>query len=98
MTGQLAAVKIVSKKTAHDARSHSILAMEKLMAKHPQRTNQRRIPVGINREIVVMKIIEHPNIIQVFDVWENRGELYVLRAMGPLYSLLIRLGISYSNW
>lgn len=33
------------------------------------------IPLGIEREVVIMKLIEHPNVISLYDVWENRGEL-----------------------
>lgn len=35
----------------------------------------RAIPCGIEREVVIMKLIQHPNVIGLFDVWENRGEL-----------------------
>lgn len=34
------------------------------------------IPFGIEREVLIMKLIEHPNVINLYDVWENRGELY----------------------
>lgn len=37
------------------------------------------MPCGIEREVVIMKLIEHPNVISLYDVWENRGELYVAR-------------------
>ena len=35
----------------------------------------RLMPFGIEREVVIMKLIEHPNVINLYDVWENRGEL-----------------------
>lgn len=35
----------------------------------------RQIPSGLEREVVIMKLIEHPNVINLYDVWENRGEL-----------------------
>lgn len=35
----------------------------------------RQMPSGIEREVVIMKLIEHPNVISLYDVWENRGEL-----------------------
>lgn len=38
----------------------------------------RTMPFGIEREIVIMKLIEHPNIISLYDIWENRGELYLV--------------------
>lgn len=71
VTGQDAAIKIVSKKSAEFLRSQSLAFID---AKVDQ-GRQRAIPVGIEREVVIMKMIEHPNIIRLFDIWENRGEL-----------------------
>ncbi len=71
LTGQDAAVKIVSKKSAELLRSTSLAIMDTMVAKE----GKRLIPFGIEREVVIMKLIEHPNIISLYDVWENRGEL-----------------------
>jgi len=70
-TGQDAAIKIVSKKAAEMLRSTSLAVMDTVA--QPKRS----IPFGIEREVVIMKLIEHPNIISLYDLWENRGELYV---------------------
>ena len=37
-----------------------------------------RIIRAIEREIVVMKLIDHPNIMRLYDVWETSGELYLI--------------------
>ncbi|THG99159.1 hypothetical protein EW026_g3145 [Hermanssonia centrifuga] len=37
-----------------------------------------RILHGIEREIVIMKLIEHPNIMRLYDVWETSTELYLI--------------------
>ena len=71
ITGQDAAVKIISKKAAVLAHSHSLAMMESL----PSTTGKRETPVAIEREVVIMKLIEHPHVIRLYDVWENRGEL-----------------------
>ena len=71
VTGQRAAVKIVSKKAAELLRTESLAVMDTIAAQN----GQRLIPFGIEREVVIMKLIEHPNIISLYDVWENRGEL-----------------------
>ena len=71
LTGQDAAIKIVSKKSAELLRSTSLAVMDTLVAKE----GKRLIPLGIEREVVIMKLIEHPNVISLYDVWENRGEL-----------------------
>ena len=75
-TGQHAAIKIVSKKSAAMAQSTSLANMDMMMAKASgTKQGGRSMPVGIEREVVVMKLIEHPNIINLYDVWENRGEM-----------------------
>ncbi|PGG96150.1 CAMK/CAMKL/GIN4 protein kinase [Blastomyces parvus] len=78
LTGQTAAIKIVSKKSAAMAQSQSIAAMDKNMELTSCVPGGRVIPCGIEREVVIMKLIEHPNIINLYDVWENRGELYLV--------------------
>lgn len=75
VTGQAAAIKIVSKKSAAMVQSESIATMDNnpgLIAGAP---GARVMPSGIEREVVIMKLIQHPNVINLYDVWENRGEL-----------------------
>ncbi|KAH2538453.1 hypothetical protein KXW97_005606 [Aspergillus fumigatus] len=77
VTGQTAAIKIVSKRSAAIAQSESIAAMDR-NASLFSGTGTRQMPSGIEREVVIMKLIEHPNVISLYDVWENRGELYLV--------------------
>ncbi|KAL2820015.1 hypothetical protein BJX63DRAFT_444972 [Aspergillus granulosus] len=76
-TGQTVAIKIVSKKCAAISQSDSIIAMNK-NAGNFVGAGTRQMPSGIEREVVIMKLIEHPNVISLYDVWENRGELYLV--------------------
>lgn len=32
-------------------------------------------PPGLMREITIMKLLDHPNIVKLYDVWENHNEL-----------------------
>lgn len=75
VTGQTAAIKIVSKKSAAMVQSESIAAMDRNVSNYSGFSNARHMPCGIEREVVIMKLIEHPNVISLYDVWENRGEL-----------------------
>jgi serine/threonine-protein kinase HSL1 (negative regulator of Swe1 kinase) len=61
VTGQLAAVKIVPK---------SIIGSDEKSGK-----DTAGLPYGIEREVIIMKLIEHPNVMALYDVWENKGEL-----------------------
>jgi len=77
MTGQSAAIKIVSKKSAALVQSASVAQMDRDASMPIAAAGFRMMPFGIEREVVIMKLIEHPNVINLYDVWENRGELYV---------------------
>jgi serine/threonine protein kinase len=35
-----------------------------------------KVLLGIEREIVIMKLIDHPNVLNLYDVWETSAELY----------------------
>lgn len=37
--------------------------------------DNKGLPYGIEREVIIMKLIEHPNVMALYDVWENKGEL-----------------------
>ncbi len=67
-TGQYAAVKIVSKTALLSSR----------MSLHSLGDEADRILHSIEREIVIMKLIEHPNIMRLYDVWETSTELYLI--------------------
>ncbi|EPQ56490.1 Pkinase-domain-containing protein, partial [Gloeophyllum trabeum ATCC 11539] len=67
-TGQYAAVKIVSKTSILESR----MSLENL------ENDAERILLAIEREIVIMKLIDHPNILRLYDVWETSNELYLI--------------------
>ena len=73
-TGQYAAVKIISKRSAELYNSTSLATMD-VMMEGPGEEKDRVLPFGIERECVIMKLIDHPNIIKLYDTWENKGEL-----------------------
>ena len=76
LTGQSAAIKIVSKVQAVKMQSKSIAAMDEILATGlVSMGGPKTMPSSIEREVIVMKMIEHPNIISLYDVWENRGEM-----------------------
>jgi hypothetical protein len=79
-TGQLAAVKIVPKSLTPTARKK-----DDGKSKAPEKTGDNGLSYSIEREVVIMKLIEHPNVMSLYDVWENRGELCKPR-LAPLIS------------
>lgn len=80
-SGKLAAVKIVPKSQIVDPSTG-------LASKNSE-------TFGIEREVIIMKLIEHPNIMTLYDVWENKGELYLVLEYiegGELFDYLISRG------
>lgn len=76
LTGQVAAVKIVPKNGVEMPQSNSLANFEK--AESSLRSDiegLKHMPVGIEREVAIMKLIQHPNILKLYDIWENRKEM-----------------------
>lgn len=83
-TGQKAAVKVVSK---------SALMEEEGASPNPQSANG--LPYGIEREIIIMKLLNHPNVLRLYDVWETSKALYLVLEFvegGELFDLLVERG------
>lgn len=76
VTHQSVAVKIIPKRTAYLSQAGSIAQLDRAERKKPDEEDGiRRLPVTVEREIAIMKLIEHDNIIKILDVWENRNEM-----------------------
>ncbi|EMC94698.1 hypothetical protein BAUCODRAFT_558349 [Baudoinia panamericana UAMH 10762] len=77
---QYGAVKIITRSTAESTRAQSLanLIESTKGTASATSTGHRPIPHGLEREIAVMKLLEHPNIVRLYDVWENRNELYLI--------------------
>lgn len=79
-THQLAAVKIVSKSTIMNS---------------VNRPGSGNAFFNIEREIVIMKLIDHPNILRLYDVWETNSDLYLILEYvegGELFDYLCNKG------
>ena len=76
VTGQPAAIKIVQKKNAQLSQAGSLAALDQVdAALNSQGDGAKRMPYGIEREVAIMKLIEHPHIMKLYDIWENRTEM-----------------------
>ena len=83
--GKLAAVKIIPKNLMFSSR----MSISNASAKH------EKLMLGIRREIVIMKLIDHPNIMSLYDVFEADNELYLLLEFiegGELFDFLVSRG------
>ncbi|CAR23846.1 protein kinase GIN4 [Lachancea thermotolerans CBS 6340] len=85
-TGQQAAVKIVSKSIfGNQSNSSTIVGSN----------DPDVLPYGIEREIIIMKLLNHPNVLRLYDVWETNSSLYMVLEYvekGELFNLLVDRG------
>lgn len=83
-TGKLAAIKIVPKKVVRSTN-----------ASKKSNAANGNLPYGIEREIIIMKLISHPNIMALYEVWENKSELFLVLEYvegGELFDYLVSKG------
>ncbi|KAI5288205.1 hypothetical protein KEM54_005389 [Ascosphaera aggregata] len=89
-SGVTAAIKIISKRNMGntvDEHGEEINGKEK--------TTKKILSWGVEREVVIMKLMEHPNIVELFDVWESKGELFLIleyASAGSLFTYLSTRG------
>lgn len=77
-TGQQAAIKIVQKRNAQLSQAGSLNALDQALQADiiPDPSERmRQMPIGIEREVAIMKLIQHPHIMKLYDIWENRSEM-----------------------
>ena len=90
-TDKHAAIKIISKaifrdQSASGNNSNSFIA---------QSSTPDSLPYGIEREIIIMKLLNHPNVLRLYDVWETNNDLYMVleyAEKGELFNLLVERG------
>jgi serine/threonine-protein kinase HSL1, negative regulator of Swe1 kinase len=76
LTQQLAAVKIVNRGMAYMVQDSSLAALNQWDQAAPKKTpGEMRVPMAIEREVAILKLIEHPHIMKIYDIWENRSEM-----------------------
>ncbi|KAL1745494.1 kinase-like domain-containing protein [Schizophyllum fasciatum] len=85
VTGQLAAVKILPLAPLVSSRRNT--------AVDPAKAEKMRL--GIDREITMMKLMNHPNIMRIYDVHEGETQLYLVLEYvegGELFDFLVNRG------
>ncbi|KAJ4340006.1 serine/threonine-protein kinase gin4 [Ascochyta clinopodiicola] len=96
MTGQYGAAKIISKTTAEKVRALSLANLIQSAEQDPTLYSDGKvIPFGLEREICIMKLLDHPNIVRLYDIWENRDEIYLIMEYvkdGELFSYIHEQG------
>ncbi|KAI5951604.1 GIN4 [Candida jiufengensis] len=97
-TGQKAAVKVVSKSDLQEESQNSNNNNNNNNSKSENKENENNgegLPYGIEREIIIMKLLNHPNVLRLYDVWETSKALYLVLEYvegGELFDLLVERG------
>ena len=84
-TGQMAAVKILPLEHVLSSR-HSLNTRASKAEKHRN---------GIDKEIIMMKLMDHPNIVRIYDVFEGERDLFLILEYvdgGELFDYLVNNG------
>ena len=97
-TGQKAAVKVVSKSELQEEDGtieHNNNNNKDNNANGKDNEKEEGLPYGIEREIIIMKLLNHPNVLRLYDVWETSKALYLVLEYvegGELFDLLVERG------
>ncbi|KAI0975822.1 hypothetical protein F4678DRAFT_418654 [Xylaria arbuscula] len=77
-TQDIVAVKILAKNMTQLTAAGSMAELEKWDRTRDEFNSQRQMPLSIEREVAVLKLIDHPHIVKLHDIWENRAEIYLV--------------------
>lgn len=75
VTHELAAVKILSQASCHMTQAGSLAELDQWDRQREEYQTENHIPLSIEREVAILKLIDHPNIMKLYDIWENRSEM-----------------------
>jgi serine/threonine protein kinase len=79
ITGQTAAAKIISKGTADKVCARSLANLVSRVGNGAyEMAGDFVLPLSLEREIVIMRLLGHQNIARIYDVWENCEEVYII--------------------
>ncbi|EDO18975.1 hypothetical protein Kpol_2002p46 [Vanderwaltozyma polyspora DSM 70294] len=84
-TNQQAAIKVISKSVFSSMGNNSSMVS----------STPDSLSYGIEREIIIMKLLNHPNVLRLYDVWETNNNLYMVleyAEKGELFNLLVEKG------
>ena len=93
-TNQHAAIKIISK-TVFNNTTSTIQNSSAIANSSTGQHTPDELPYGIEREIIIMKLLNHPNVLRLYDVWETNANLYMVleyAEKGELFNLLVERG------
>ncbi|KAI1811073.1 hypothetical protein GGS20DRAFT_137239 [Poronia punctata] len=77
-TQDTVAVKILAKNMTQLTAAGSMAELDKWDRTRDEFNSQRQMPLSIEREVAILKLINHPNIVKLHDIWENRAEIYLV--------------------
>lgn len=80
---------------AKDMETGKLAAVKIVPKKFVKSNRKKQLPYGIEREIIIMKLVSHPNVMGLYEVWENKSELFLVLEYvegGELFDYLVSKG------
>ncbi|KAJ2901919.1 hypothetical protein MKZ38_001271 [Zalerion maritima] len=77
VTHEVVAIKVVNKHSALTTDIGSLVNFAAVDAKAREK-EENLLPLMIEREVAILKLISHPSIVKLHDVWESNAELYLV--------------------
>ncbi|KAI0874515.1 hypothetical protein GGS24DRAFT_335483 [Hypoxylon argillaceum] len=77
-TQDVVAVKILAKNMTQLTAAGSMAELDKWDRTREEFNSKRQMPLSIEREVAILKLIDHPHIVKLHDIWENRAEIYLV--------------------
>jgi hypothetical protein len=79
LTGEVMVAKIIRKDVAEKTRARSLANLfSRAETGSLALAGRYAMPLGLEREMVIMRLLKHPNIVRLYDVWENREDMLVI--------------------
>ncbi|TPX76729.1 hypothetical protein CcCBS67573_g02010 [Chytriomyces confervae] len=94
-TQQRVAIKIIPKDSITRKESTGSLESTSPGSSPPASPKETKLNEKTEREITIMKLIQHPNVMQLYDVYETEKELYLILEHiegGELFDYLVQQG------
>ncbi|KAI1080255.1 hypothetical protein F5B20DRAFT_589687 [Whalleya microplaca] len=95
VTHQYSAVKIISRNLTAVTQPGSMAELDKWDRARDEFASEHYMPISIEREVAILKVTTHPNIVKLYDIWENRSEIYLVLQyveQGDLFEYINRMG------
>jgi serine/threonine-protein kinase HSL1 (negative regulator of Swe1 kinase) len=78
-SGQLGVAKIVNVATAEKVRARSLANLaSRVEQEESDQDRFMKLPLGLEREVTILRVLNHKNVCKLYDVWQHFTEVYII--------------------